>query len=665
MIQIGTEGGLLPAPAVIPNRPVGYDYNRRVITVLNVLEKALFLGPAERADVIVDFSAVPAGSTLILYNDAPAPVPGFDPRNDYYTGNPDQTLTGGTPSTIPGYGPNTRTVMQIRVNASLNSPPVTNYNLANLPVAYNRSQDLPLVPQAAYNTAFAAAYPVDAYARIQDTSMTFMPAEATHPVRGVNMTKGGANYTAAPKVNISGGGGTGATGTAVLSTAGSVRTIRLLTTGSGYTSVPTVTLSGGGGTGATAYALLNTTSHRLSGLRLSSQGSGYTSPPAVIISGGGGTGATGNTTLGFNVSGVTITNGGSGYTTPPGVTFSGGNGNGAAGTAVLILTMEMKPKSIIEDFDVNYGRMNAMLGVEVPRTSANIQTSIPYFDVDPPTEILKDTLGSAQIGTTADGTQIWKITHNGVDTHALHWHMFNVQLINRVGWDGMIKPPDANEEGWKDTIRMNPLEDIIIAARPITPTIPFDLPNSIRPLDPSAPLGTATPLQFHNIDPTNEPATVINHLVNYGWEYMWHCHLLGHEENIMMRMMSVATQPAKPVKLTGRAVAAGVYLNWTDNSTSETAFTVQRATITNNVQGPWATIRVRQVPLMPTGTGPGPTRGTFYAITDTTAAKNTRYIYRVLATNVVGDTTVYAAPAVGYPRVTVQSPPSNGLIVQT
>ena len=79
IIQIGTEGGFLPAPVVIPAQPVNYDYNRRDIVVLNVSEKSLFLGPAERADVIIDFSKF-AGKTLILYNDAPAPMPGFDPR---------------------------------------------------------------------------------------------------------------------------------------------------------------------------------------------------------------------------------------------------------------------------------------------------------------------------------------------------------------------------------------------------------------------------------------------------------------------------------------------------------------------------------------------------------------------------------------------------------
>jgi FtsP/CotA-like multicopper oxidase with cupredoxin domain len=81
-IQIGTEGGLLPAPVVIPPTPVGYEYGRRSITVLSVGIHGLLLGPAERADVVVDFSAY-AGKTLILYNDAPAPVPAFDSRIDY------------------------------------------------------------------------------------------------------------------------------------------------------------------------------------------------------------------------------------------------------------------------------------------------------------------------------------------------------------------------------------------------------------------------------------------------------------------------------------------------------------------------------------------------------------------------------------------------------
>ena len=94
-IQIATEGGFLPYPAYFNTAG----------------QKQLLMAPAERADLIVDFRNVPAGSVLILYSDAPAPFPSGDTRNDYYPGNPD------TPSSITGFGPNTRTLLQIRVKA--------------------------------------------------------------------------------------------------------------------------------------------------------------------------------------------------------------------------------------------------------------------------------------------------------------------------------------------------------------------------------------------------------------------------------------------------------------------------------------------------------------------------------------------------------------------
>jgi spore coat protein A len=104
-IQFGTEGGFLPTLAMLngPGQPL------------------LLLAPAERADLIVDFRDIPVGSTLILYNDAPAPYPMGDDLNDYYPGNP------STPTSTAGYGPNTRTLLQIRVKARIEA--------ANLPIS--------------------------------------------------------------------------------------------------------------------------------------------------------------------------------------------------------------------------------------------------------------------------------------------------------------------------------------------------------------------------------------------------------------------------------------------------------------------------------------------------------------------------------------------------
>lgn len=80
-------------------------------------------------------------------------------------------------------------------------------------------------------------------------------ADVGSSVVGVNITNGGANYTAAPTVTFVGGGGTGAQATATI--AGGVVTVITLTAhGSGYSAPPAVQISGGGpgATGATAIA---------------------------------------------------------------------------------------------------------------------------------------------------------------------------------------------------------------------------------------------------------------------------------------------------------------------------------------------------------------------------------------------------------------------------
>ena len=89
-----------------------------------------------------------------------------------------------------------------------------------------------------------------------------------------------------------------------------------------------------------------------------------------------------------------------------------------------------------------------------------------YGYAEPPTEVIKTSIQGTQIGTLTDGTQIWKISHNGVDTHPIHFHLFDVQVLNRVAWDGFMRLPDENELGWKDTVKMAPLEDTIVALKP-------------------------------------------------------------------------------------------------------------------------------------------------------------------------------------------------------
>ncbi len=62
-------------------------------------------------------------------------------------------------------------------------------------------------------------------------------------VVGIVLTDGGSGYTNAPAVTISGGGGSGATATAKISTNGIVLEVVVENTGRGYTTTPTVTFA--------------------------------------------------------------------------------------------------------------------------------------------------------------------------------------------------------------------------------------------------------------------------------------------------------------------------------------------------------------------------------------------------------------------------------------
>ena len=457
-IQIGTEGGFLPAPVVIPNRHITWITDPTRFDVGNVDQTSLVLGPAERADVVVDFSAY-AGRTLILYNDAPAAYPARVASYDYYTGAPDLSPIGA-PFVLPGYGPNTRTVMQVKI--------------ANQPAA--APFDLPALKSA--------------FAHHADGSGVFESGQ--HPV-----IVGQAAYNSAY--------------------------------GTDFVSNNWCNAPGGNVEICDGFA------------RISEQGGDL---------------------FGFNTL--------------------------LAPHKKLLVPIE--PKAIHDEtnstaFD-EFGRMQGNLGVEAVPATPGAQNVILYPFLNPVTELIDATnLPKGDLNVTPiasrDGTQIWKITHNGVDTHPIHFHLYDVQLLNRVTWDNIIIPPDGNELGWKDTVRISPLEDTIVALRPMIPTLPFDLPNSIRIQNPMMQPGSTQ--GFYNKDVQgNATAPITNRLVNFGQEYMYHCHILSHEEMDMMRPVSVALPPKQPDGLTSSVTGTGngrqLNLTWNDNSINETAFLVQKTT---------------------------------------------------------------------------------------
>ena len=163
-MQFANEGGFLPTPTVIDGQqPTTWITDPTRFDVGNVDQHSMLLAPAERADAVVDFSKF-AGKTLILYNDAPAAFPARVPGYDYYTGAPDLSPTGA-PTILPGYGPNTRTVMQVTIADTTPAPAFDVTALknafthkANGSGVFESSQHPPIVGQAAYNSAMGSSF---------------------------------------------------------------------------------------------------------------------------------------------------------------------------------------------------------------------------------------------------------------------------------------------------------------------------------------------------------------------------------------------------------------------------------------------------------------------------------------------------------------------------
>lgn len=138
----------------------------------------------------------------------------------------------------------------------------------------------------------------------------------------------------------------------------------------------------------------------------------------------------------------------------------------------------------------------------------------------------------------------WVIANLTMDTHPIHLHLVQFQVFNRqnfrageyrIKWEQIngtppldhptvvlpiephldgapIDPPD-NEKGWKDTVRMNPNQVTRIRVRFAPQNIPQ---NASKPGK-----------NFYPFNPALGPG------------YVWHCHILDHEDNEMMRPYKV------------------------------------------------------------------------------------------------------------------------------
>ncbi len=156
-------------------------------------------------------------------------------------------------------------------------------------------------------------------------------------------------------------------------------------------------------------------------------------------------------------------------------------------------------------------------------------------------------------------TEVWEIANLTADAHPIHLHLVQFQILNRQGFNvskylkvynavfptgvyqpdygppldynsaaklggnpdvtpflqGPVKLPAPEEMGWKDTFKMFPGE--------VTRVVVRFAPQDVAVADVSA--GT----NAYPFDPTTGPG------------YVWHCHIIDHEDNEMMRPYKVVS----------------------------------------------------------------------------------------------------------------------------
>jgi spore coat protein A len=103
---------------------------------------------------------------------------------------------------------------------------------------------------------------------------------------------------------------------------------------------------------------------------------------------------------------------------------------------------------------------------------------------------------------TLNSVEIWSLLNFTDDSHPIHLHAVRFQILDRRSFEpeayyhggkiqyiGPVVPPTPNEAGWKDTVQAHP--------------------------------GMVT--------------RIIVRFEGYAGRYVWHCHILEHEDNEMMR----------------------------------------------------------------------------------------------------------------------------------
>jgi spore coat protein A len=152
----------------------------------------------------------------------------------------------------------------------------------------------------------------------------------------------------------------------------------------------------------------------------------------------------------------------------------------------------------------------------IPESAAVKTRNLSLVEIDdlvqrPVTMLLNNTHWSMPVteNPVLDSVEIWNLINTTDDAHPIHLHLVKFQILdrrafiisdywmhNQITYKAPAMPPEPGEAGWKDTVRADP--------------------------------GMIT--------------RIIVHFEGFTGRYVWHCHVLEHEDNEMMRPFDVVAR---------------------------------------------------------------------------------------------------------------------------
>jgi spore coat protein A len=160
-----------------------------------------------------------------------------------------------------------------------------------------------------------------------------------------------------------------------------------------------------------------------------------------------------------------------------------------------------------------YGRLQPLLGTVGP--TGNTATEGTWLWDDPVTET-----------PNAGATEVWEVYNTTADAHPIHLHLVAFRIVDRQGFNGTILPK-TNVDPMGNTTQGGILTNVKLTGQPKGPAAYEAGPKDTAIMYP----GEVTRV----VATFNLPAGY-----RFGQtRYVWHCHILSHEDHEMMRPYEV------------------------------------------------------------------------------------------------------------------------------